>query len=169
AAPVEPIVVETAPVEPAPLPEGELIVQRNIPLQEAKVDDNGLTVIEFTIPADTFAHTAELDYMLSAVLVDGSELPAWLVFDADKGEFRGIAPEGFEGVIEIRVIARDDSGRQVETEVRIEIKKGATNQMLGKLHVLDQMQQDDHFSWKQARDKWIAQAKQLANANRLAS
>lgn len=169
AAPVEPIVVETVPVEPTSLPEGELIVQRNIPIQEAKVDDNGLTVVDFTIPADTFAHTAEKDYTLSAVMVDGSELPAWLVFDAEKGEFRGIAPENFEGVIEIRVIARDSSGRQVETEVRIEVVKGQSRDVLGKLHVFDQMQQDDHFAWKQARDQWIAQARQLANADKLAS
>jgi len=167
ATPVEPIEVEPAPIEPPPAPAGELIVQRNIPLQEAKVNESGMTVIDFTIPADTFAHTGELDYQLSAVLVDGSELPAWILFNADKGEFTGIAPESFEGVLEIRVIARDDSGRQVETVVRIEVKAGQSIQELGKLHVLDQMQQDDHFAWKQARDKWIAQAKQLA-ADRLA-
>jgi uncharacterized repeat protein (TIGR01451 family) len=169
AAPVEPVEVQQPPADPIPVPEGELIVQRNIPLQEAKVDDNGMTVIDFSIPADTFAHTADLDYTLSAVMVDGSELPAWLVFDAEKGEFRGIVPEGYEGILEIRVIARDSSGRQVETEVRIEVKKGATIPLAGKLHLMDQMQQDNHFAWKSARDKWIAQAKALSKAVRQAS
>jgi len=162
-------VVETPAVDPAPAPAGDLIVQRNIPMQEAKVDENGMTIIDFMIPADTFAHTTQEDYVLSAILVDGSELPAWLIFDADSGEFRGIAPENFEGVLEIRVIARDGDGRQVETQVRIEVKAGSSNQEVGKLHILDQMQQDDHFAWKQARDKWIAQAKQLDKSERMAS
>ena len=147
-----------APVEqPAPPVEFELRVQRDIPLQNFE-PTSGPTLITFSIPADTFAHTdAQAKISLSAVMLDGSALPPWLVFDPAKGEFRGIAPEDFDGVIEVRVIARDDKGSQVETMVRIQVRAKAG--FGGRAGLSDQFRGHGVFAWKSERDQLLRHAR----------
>ena len=149
-----------APVEqPAPPVEFELRVQRDIPLQRFE-PTSGPALVTFTIPADTFAHTdAQAKISLSATMVDGSPLPHWLVFDPAKGEFRGIAPEEFDGVIEVRVIARDDKGSQVETMVRIQVRAKAGFGG-GRAGLSDQFRSHGVFAWKAERDQLLRHARE---------
>jgi len=139
---------------------GELLVQRDIP-EQVFSSPEGLTVISFSIPADTFGHTEPgAEITLSALLIDGEELPYWLIFDSEKGEFRGIAPEGYDGAVIIRVIARDHHGNQVETIVTIHIRPDVNDQtQTGKVHLMEQLHSQSQFAWKAERDRLIQVAK----------
>lgn len=146
----------------------ELKVMRDIPLQNFAATGNTVNV-NFTIPADTFVHTdAKASVMLAATLVDGTPLPNWLVFDGNKGEFRGNAPPGFKGVLQIKVMARDDAGRQVETTVRIQV--GVNSDQLvqkgpaGKPALAAQLRDQSPFAWKSERDRMVQHARSLAAA-----
>ncbi|WP_139215199.1 tandem-95 repeat protein, partial [Oceanisphaera psychrotolerans] len=145
---------------------GVLMVQRDIPEQNFS-SSGGLTTISFIIPADTFGHTQPgVDIQLSAVLVNGQSLPDWLLFDAEKGEFRGVAPANFDGVMVIKVIARDENGRQVETQVTIRVRADAnsdTTAQTGKIGLMDQLKSQSQFAWKGERDRLIELARQAVN------
>ncbi|PNH95404.1 VCBS domain-containing protein [Vibrio diazotrophicus] len=141
---------------------GELQVLRNIPEQSFSAGD-GFTSISVQIPADTFGHTEpDARIQLSAVLVNGEQIPDWLVFDEQKGEFRGIPPKGFEGTLLIRIVARDSKGAQVETILTIEISNHQSKvSSFGKQELYAQLHSDTQFSWKNARDQLIQAARQL--------
>ena len=157
--------IETALTEPAYTDElmlnfVDLVVQRNIPLQSfAAVQGN--VVVDFLIPADTFNFIGDIDesntITLSAIMLDGSALPDWLVFDANTGRFHGTAPEGFEGTLNIRIVAFDGEGRQVDTIVTINIdatgiasgegdaedKVSLDTESKGKVSFLDQLEKNN--------------------------
>jgi hypothetical protein len=99
-----------------------LIVNRGIP--DAAVESTGVP-IEVPIPRDAFAHTRD-DAVISLEVIrtDGRPLPAWLTFDPRLGMLKGTPPPGFRGEIEVRVIARDQNGNQVETVFRIRFGEG---------------------------------------------
>lgn len=79
--------------------------------------------IRIAVPPDTFSHTLrEAVVSLSAQRTDGLPLPGWLRFDAQKGEFRGVAPAGFEGDFEVKVVAKDNFGNEVSTIFRFSVK-----------------------------------------------
>jgi hypothetical protein len=81
------------------------------------------TPIEVSIPIDTFAHSqSDALITLFAVRADGRPLPRWLRFDASSGKFVGTPPEGFEGDLDIKVIARDNFGHDVSTTFRFRIQ-----------------------------------------------
>ena len=61
----------------------------------------------YTIPAGTFDDVDGDALTLSATLADGSDLPAWLNFDANTQTFAGTPPQDFNGVFDIRVTASD--------------------------------------------------------------
>ncbi|MGJ4894650.1 VCBS domain-containing protein [Bradyrhizobium oligotrophicum] len=67
----------------------------------------------FTIPSNTFADVdGRFDgtanpLTLSANLSDGSNLPAWLHFDATTGTFSGTPPANFAGTVNVTVYASD--------------------------------------------------------------
>jgi predicted ester cyclase len=164
------LVVE-ASVEPAPeqqadeppaMPENELVVLRDFPEQRFSAGD-GFTTISYQIPTDTFGHTeTEAEITLSALLADGQDLPKWLIFDPEKGEFRGIPPKGFSGTLMIRVVARNDIGDQVETMVTIDIlSNDQTSIQNGKSDLFVQLQSDSQFSWRAARDQLVQAAKRM--------
>ncbi len=95
----------------------ELTLERDIPEQPMPVNGGQMS---FTIPTDTFVHTdSTAQVRLAATMVDGSALPAWLKFDASTGTFSGTAPRSVSGDLQIKVLARDDIGRQAETIVRV--------------------------------------------------
>ncbi len=50
-----------------------------------------------------------------ATLADGRPLPSWLVFDARKMRFHGVAPFGVASSLALRVVATDASGATAET------------------------------------------------------
>ncbi len=61
----------------------------------------------FTVPADTFSDADGDTLSYSAVLADGSALPAWLNFDAANRSFSGTPPQDFNGALSLKVIATD--------------------------------------------------------------
>jgi len=73
------------------------------------------------IPVDAFAHTDPAAIVhLSARLMNGMPLPAWLRLDA-RGAFVGIPPDGLEGKLDIEVVARDTEGREARTSFELQL------------------------------------------------
>ncbi|MFT4025926.1 MAG: tandem-95 repeat protein [Novosphingobium sp.] len=64
-------------------------------------------VIDVTLPAGSFADVDGDTLTLSARLADGSPLPSWLVFDGS--HFTGTPPAGFDGSLDLEVVASDGS------------------------------------------------------------
>ncbi|RAU19983.1 hypothetical protein CU669_20840, partial [Paramagnetospirillum kuznetsovii] len=81
--------------------------------------------VSFALPVDTFAHTrADAVVTLKAAQADGQPLPPWLAFDPKTGAFAGTPPADLNGVVVIRVVARDQDGREAIATVRINLVKG---------------------------------------------
>ena len=89
------------------------------PIVVVPLADQGLTfnkAFSFKLPADSFKDLDQGDTLsYSASLADGSELPAWLKFDAKTGSFSGTTPKQV-GAIEVRVTATDQVGATGSTE-----------------------------------------------------
>jgi large repetitive protein len=102
-----------------------LLVNRGIPDQQ--FDYSG-GQIEVAIPRDAFAHTRN-DALVSLTVLQasGEALPGWLIFDPRLGMLRGVPPSGMNGDIEIRVIARDQAGNQVEITFRVKIREASAS------------------------------------------
>jgi len=80
----------------------------------------GKRSVTFTLPYDAFVHTrAEATVVLAATLTDGQALPAWIRFDARTGSFSLNPPPDFSGEMEVKVIARDNEGREAATVFRL--------------------------------------------------
>jgi hypothetical protein len=90
----------------------------------AVVDVQG-SQVNFTLPNDTFASTqADASVQLAATQVDGSALPGWLAFNPQTGSFVGQPPAGVTGEVVVRVVARDQDGREAIATVRINVGAG---------------------------------------------
>ena len=125
------------------------------------------------LPADAFVHSnAGATVTLQAVMASGSALPAWLSFDANRGEFVGVPPAGLRGELVLRVIARDESGRQAETTVRIRLeskveRSGALGgKALGKSGLSAQLQRQGVYAWKAERDRLVRLAREAMPGQR---
>jgi hypothetical protein len=105
-----------------------LLVNRGVP--DVDIENTGREV-EVAIPRDAFAHTRD-DAVISLTVVksDGTPLPFWLRFDPRLGVLRGVPPAGIRDEIEVRVIARDQQGNQVETTFRIRLHVGEVERSL---------------------------------------
>ncbi|MEI8242942.1 MAG: VCBS domain-containing protein, partial [bacterium] len=78
--------------------------------------------IDYRVPKDAFGHTNTAAIVqLEASLSDGSPLPEWLDFDPTSGTFSGRPPASARGVIDVKVTARDDKGREVSSNFRVQI------------------------------------------------
>ncbi|AVM75442.1 Ig-like domain-containing protein [Magnetospirillum gryphiswaldense] len=98
----------------------------NAPMRDAIVAEG--TRISVTIPADTFAHTkADAVVSLTATRANGAALPGWMAFNPSTGTFEGTPPPGFRGEVVVRVIARDNDGRQVVQTFKIVVGQGQGN------------------------------------------
>ncbi len=65
------------------------------------------------LPADAFIHSnKDAVIKLDAKLADNSNLPNWVKFDQTSGVFEVTPPAGFKGKIDVKVLARDDDGRE---------------------------------------------------------
>lgn len=65
------------------------------------------------LPADAFIHSnKDAVIKLEAKLADNSNLPSWVKFDQTSGVFEVTPPVGFKGKIDVKVLARDDDGRE---------------------------------------------------------
>ncbi|THF63628.1 DUF4347 domain-containing protein [Pseudothauera nasutitermitis] len=80
--------------------------------------------VEIAVPVDAFAHTnPDATVQLAATLADGSPLPAWIRFDTLTGTLLVDAPDGFEGELLVRLVARDNQGREAVTTFRIVVAR----------------------------------------------
>lgn len=81
--------------------------------------------MSFNIPQGTFVHSdASASVTLEAALNDGAPLPGWLAFDEATGTFSGTPPAEFEGVLMIRVVARDSNGAEATARFEVEVTSG---------------------------------------------
>src|SRR3569623_332758 len=124
---------------------------------------SGSDPIFIQVPHDAFVHTrADAQIMLAATMVDGSPLPTCLHFDPVKCESTGTPDGSVHGVLSIKVIARDDSGNEVETIFLIQVNEHQSQFMSGKPTIAAQFKRDGMMGWKAERDKLVQHAQQLA-------
>jgi hypothetical protein len=98
-----------------PVQDERLFVYQGI--QDAQSSSS--TALEITVPREAFAHTnPNAAIQLEATQADNSPLPAWLEFDAVAGTLKGVPPTPGAAEIDIRIVARDDAGRQAEVIFR---------------------------------------------------
>lgn len=93
------LVVGTGSVNASP------VVANSIPDRSVAED----TAWTYQFPANTFSDPDGSALTLSAMLADGSALPAWLSFNAATRTFSGTPPLNFNGTIDLRVTASDGS------------------------------------------------------------
>jgi hypothetical protein len=91
----------------------------------AQVRETASGGVSFALPVDTFAHTRpDAVVNLKAAQIDGQPLPPWLAFNPKTGAFEGTPPAGQDGVMVVRVVARDQDGREAIATVRIVLGNG---------------------------------------------
>ena len=96
-----------------------LIVNNEVPEQFL---ENLGGVQQFVLPTDTFAHTnPDVSITLSAKLQDGGDLPNWVRFDPESGQFFIEAPQGYQGTLKLNVMARDNEGREAQAPLTFHI------------------------------------------------
>jgi len=80
------------------------------------------SALVFQLPPATFQHAdSSASLVVDVRQADGRPLPSWLRFDPAKGTISGQAPEGFKGVIHIRIVARDAQGHAASTKVDFDV------------------------------------------------
>ena len=78
--------------------------------------------LNYTVSKDAFGHTNTAAIVqLEASLSDGSPLPEWMDFDSTSGTFSGRPPGNAERLIEVKVTARDDQGREVSSSFKMQV------------------------------------------------
>ena len=109
-------------VAPRPAGGGEALVVFN-PIADAAFAAGSR--ISVTVPADAFAHSqADAAVALQAAQANGAALPAWLSFNPKTGTFEGTPPPGFKGEVAVKVIARDNQGREAVQSFKIKVGTG---------------------------------------------
>jgi hypothetical protein len=102
--------------------------------------------LSFSIPGDAFAHTNPTAVVrLEARQISGDALPPWMTFDGATGRLSGTPPDDFEGVLQIRITARDNQGLEASTQFTITV--GQTGALLIKPPA-----EKDQAAAKQAKD-----------------
>ena len=78
----------------------------------------------FSLPADAFVHSkADAVVTITAKQPNGEDLPAWVQFDARTGTFTLDPPSGFNNELQIKVTARDNEGREVNSIFKLTVGK----------------------------------------------
>jgi VCBS repeat-containing protein len=146
-----------------------LILQKMIPDQYFKINAMSMGAdkagIIFNVPKGTFVHTDPRAVIkLAALKEDGSSLPSWLNFDDKTGQFKGVPPKDYRGELVVKVIAYDDSGREVETLVKIQVTASEKSSVSakGKLGLSSQFKAGGVMAWKAERDMLIRQAREVS-------
>ena len=68
---------------------------------------------KISLPFDAFIHSnKDAVIKLEAKQADNSNLPPWVQFDSSTGVFEVTPPPGFKGKLDLKVVARDDDGRE---------------------------------------------------------
>ena len=88
--------------------------------------------VAITVPADAFATTnPDARIQLSVQQTNGQPLPGWLKFDSQAGTFSGMPPQGLSGAITVKLMARDDQGREVVSVFKIKVEAAPKAQKQG--------------------------------------
>ncbi len=75
---------------------------------------------KFSIPYDAFMHSKQDAVIkLQAKQANDAPLPSWATFDPQAGTFDVKPPPNFKGKVELKVIARDDDGREAVSIFRL--------------------------------------------------
>ncbi|MBU3654665.1 MAG: hypothetical protein FGM44_16435 [Limnohabitans sp.] len=78
------------------------------------------TTGKISIPYDAFMHSKQDAIVkLQAKQGDDAPLPAWVKFDPQTGSFDVTPPANFKGRVELKVIARDEDGREATSVFRL--------------------------------------------------
>jgi hypothetical protein len=97
----------------------------NAPVRDSVIAEGSR--ISVTVPADAFAHTrADAQVTLAATRANGAALPGWMIFNPRTGTFEGTPPPGFKGEVVVKVVARDNQGREAVQTFKIVV--GAAGQ-----------------------------------------
>jgi hypothetical protein len=116
------------PIEP-PRPMGDVLTSQSgyrIPANEAAATglslNRGVTdqfvqgtqvATKISLPFDAFVHSdKDAVIKLEAKQADNRSLPKWVQFDPVSGVFEVTPPKGFKGKLDLKVVARDDDGRE---------------------------------------------------------
>ena len=68
---------------------------------------------KISLPFDAFIHSnKDAVIKLQAKQANDAPLPKWVQFDPVSGLFEVVPPKGFKGKLDLKVIARDDDGRE---------------------------------------------------------
>jgi autotransporter-associated beta strand protein len=95
-----------------------LVVARGV--SDVVVSNTGAATV--TISPDTFAHSdANATVQISVQQINGQPLPAWVSFDPVTGKIEMRPPRGVQRELAIKVIARDDQGREAVTTFKIKV------------------------------------------------
>ena len=83
---------------------------------------------KISLPADAFIHSnKDAVIKLEAKQADNSNLPSWVKFDQTSGVFEVTPPFGFKGKIDLKVLARDDDGREAVAMFQLFIGEQTTD------------------------------------------
>jgi len=88
------------------------------------------TAFSYTVPAATFADVDDATLILTATLVNGDPLPAWLNFDAVNGTFSGTPTVADIGSLNVRVTATDAGNLFVSDDFVMEVTTASTDETL---------------------------------------
>ncbi len=101
---------------------------------------NAVDEFSFYMPLDAFVHTDPNALIIfTAILADGRPLPTWLYFDSLEGRFTGVPPNGFAGDLMVKVIARDQFGRQTETVFHVSVYQESGGKLGAKDSLMQQL------------------------------
>jgi len=78
-----------------------------------QVVESTQSATKISLPFDAFMHSnKDAIIQLSAKQANDAPLPKWVQFDPATGVFEVTPPKGFKGKLDLKVIARDDDGRE---------------------------------------------------------
>ena len=79
----------------------------------------------YQLPADTFVHSRENEYIkLSVTLSNGARLPRWVKFSVKDRSFSGEAPKHVKS-LDVKVTATDRQGKRASTRIRLVFTNGS--------------------------------------------
>jgi hypothetical protein len=82
----------------------------------------------FSLPPSTFVYAdAGARVTVEMRQANGRPLPGWMRFDPATGTLRGQPPQGFDGTLNVVVIARDNKGREATSQMRLRFDKQGTD------------------------------------------
>jgi Ca2+-binding RTX toxin-like protein/subtilisin family serine protease len=79
--------------------------------------------VDFEIPDDAFSDAdgdSNAELVLSISDPAGGELPEWLAFDEETGQFTGVPPEDYQGQLKLLVTATDEFGESVSDDLTLQ-------------------------------------------------